>query len=237
MCMLIGFPQDQAVLYNMHPALDGSVLWEVRVHGIFYQARGVPSSPVWAVPCAANPLPLEAHLTPAPSPVDPIPCCVQPMGFQHYPFDSFDLLLELRFSDPTGLINTTDLYGAPHPGVTVVPSSGGRKVDGWVGGRCGLCNATQLGLWRPWYQAASLSTPVYTCAQGAPTGWRPCSYCQKLLLPPAAAAATAAAAAAAAGQLSCRRSFALAAIHLRQGRRHRQLGSDRLPVTQLCEWF
>lgn len=57
------------------------------------------------------------------------------MGFQNYPFDSFDLVCELRFFDPTTLIDTTDLYGAPHQGVTVVPSSGGRKVGAQAGRR------------------------------------------------------------------------------------------------------
>ncbi|KAI7836836.1 hypothetical protein COHA_009337 [Chlorella ohadii] len=52
----------------------------------------------------------------------------EPMSFRHYPFDSFDLLIELRFFDPTILIDTTALYGAKHNGVTVVPSSGGRKL-------------------------------------------------------------------------------------------------------------
>lgn len=32
-------------------------------------------------------------------------------------------------ADPTILIDTTSLYGAKHPGVTVVPSSGGRKAS------------------------------------------------------------------------------------------------------------
>jgi hypothetical protein len=42
LCLLqsAGFPQDRAVLYNMYPAPDGSVMWEVRVHAIFYQASG-----------------------------------------------------------------------------------------------------------------------------------------------------------------------------------------------------
>ncbi|PRW60468.1 ligand-gated ion channel [Chlorella sorokiniana] len=83
-----GFPQDRHVLYNIYAAEDGSMLREVRVHGIWYQ----------------------------------------PMSFQHYPFDSFDLLIELRFFDPTILIDTTALYGVKHPGVTVVPSSGGKKL-------------------------------------------------------------------------------------------------------------
>lgn len=29
-----GFPQDREIMY---PADDGSMLWEVRVHGIYYQ--------------------------------------------------------------------------------------------------------------------------------------------------------------------------------------------------------
>jgi hypothetical protein len=34
-----GFPQDREVLYNLYPAEDGSVLWEVRVHGQYYQVK------------------------------------------------------------------------------------------------------------------------------------------------------------------------------------------------------
>ena len=55
-------------------------------------------------------------------------CKLQPMDFKNFPFDSFDLLLELRFFDPTALIDTTDVFGKPHPGVTVFSSSGGSKV-------------------------------------------------------------------------------------------------------------
>ncbi|EFN59795.1 hypothetical protein CHLNCDRAFT_133508 [Chlorella variabilis] len=80
-----GFPQDREIMY---PADDGSMLWEVRVHGIYYQ----------------------------------------PMDFSHFPFDSFDLALELRLYDPTILISTDWLWGANHTGVTVVPSSGGKKI-------------------------------------------------------------------------------------------------------------
>ena len=53
---------------------------------------------------------------------------VQPMDFRHYPFDSFDLMLELRFYDPTQFVDTTGLYGVQHPGVKIFPSSGGKKV-------------------------------------------------------------------------------------------------------------
>ncbi|KAL4422476.1 hypothetical protein ABPG75_008673 [Micractinium tetrahymenae] len=83
-----GFPQDREILYNIYTASNGSVLWEVRVHGQYYQ----------------------------------------PMDFRHFPFDSFDLLLELRFFNPLAIIDTTDLYGKPHPGVTIYPSSGGQKL-------------------------------------------------------------------------------------------------------------
>lgn len=50
------------------------------------------------------------------------------MDFSHFPFDSFDLALELRLYDPTILISTDWLWGANHTGVTVVPSSGGKKI-------------------------------------------------------------------------------------------------------------
>ncbi|KAI3429737.1 hypothetical protein D9Q98_010052 [Chlorella vulgaris] len=83
-----GFPQDREALYNLYPAEDGSVLWEVRVHGQYYQ----------------------------------------PMSFANFPFDSFDLGLALRFFDPTVLIDTTILLGQPHPGVVVMPSSGGKRI-------------------------------------------------------------------------------------------------------------
>ena len=53
---------------------------------------------------------------------------VQPMDFKHYPFDSFDLAVELRFFDPTVYVDTTGLYGVQHPGVKIFPSSGGKKV-------------------------------------------------------------------------------------------------------------
>ncbi|PSC74223.1 senescence-specific cysteine protease SAG39-like isoform A [Micractinium conductrix] len=52
----------------------------------------------------------------------------QPMDFSHYPFDEFDLSLELKFFDPSNIIDTTDLLGAPHPGVNVFPSSGGKRL-------------------------------------------------------------------------------------------------------------
>lgn len=58
------------------------------------------------------------------------------MDFSHFPFDSFDLALELRLYDPTILISTDWLWGANHTGVTVVPSSGGKKVS-WCQ-RCGV---------------------------------------------------------------------------------------------------
>ena len=50
------------------------------------------------------------------------------MDFKHYPFDSFDLMIELRFYDPTVYVDTTGLYGVQHPGVKIFPSSGGKKV-------------------------------------------------------------------------------------------------------------
>ena len=41
---------------------------------------------------------------------------------------SFDLVVDLRFFDPTIVVNTSDIWGAAHPGVRVVPSSGGKKL-------------------------------------------------------------------------------------------------------------
>jgi hypothetical protein len=84
-----GFPQDRGVLYSVYVGPEGGVMWEVRVHGIFYQ----------------------------------------PLDFSHFPFDSFDLTVELRFYDPTSSFDDTEeLLGGNHTGVSVVPSSGGKKV-------------------------------------------------------------------------------------------------------------
>ncbi|PRW57913.1 ligand-gated ion channel [Chlorella sorokiniana] len=71
----------------------------------------------------------------------------QPMSFQNFPFESFDLLLELRLMDPTKMFtnntmllapfhmftNNTTIYGAHHPGVTMQPSSAGLRL--WTLGR------------------------------------------------------------------------------------------------------
>lgn len=86
-----GFPQDRAVMYSVYLGPDGGVMWEVRVHGIFYQ----------------------------------------PLDFSHFPFDAFDLLVELRFYDPTvNFDESEELLGGNHTGIVVVPSSGGKKVGG-----------------------------------------------------------------------------------------------------------
>lgn len=37
-------------------------------------------------------------------------------------------MVDLRFFDPTTIFNTTEIYGVPHPGIQVVPSSGGKKL-------------------------------------------------------------------------------------------------------------
>ena len=74
------------------------------------------------------------------------------MDFKHYPFDSFDLMIELRFYDPTVYVDTTGLYGVQHPGVKIFPSSGGRKVRASF--RC--CRWRALG-------ACSLSKPARRC--------------------------------------------------------------------------
>ncbi|EFN59796.1 hypothetical protein CHLNCDRAFT_133509 [Chlorella variabilis] len=88
-----GFPQDREIMYNIFAADDGSMLWEVRVHGIYYQ----------------------------------------PMDFSHFPFDSFDLALELRFYDPTRLISTEELYGYNHSGITVIYTIGrGDDASSWA---------------------------------------------------------------------------------------------------------
>ncbi|KAL4440540.1 hypothetical protein ABPG75_003541 [Micractinium tetrahymenae] len=83
------FPQDRGSLNNIFFSVNnGSVMWESRVHGVFYQ----------------------------------------PMNFSHFPFDSFELLVEMRFYDIALTYDTTGVWGARHPGVELVPSAGGRKL-------------------------------------------------------------------------------------------------------------
>lgn len=84
------FPQDRGTLNNVFFEINNGsgVMWESRVHGVFYQ----------------------------------------PMDFSHFPFDSFDLLAEVRFYDIALTYDTTGVWGARHPGVELVPSSGGRKL-------------------------------------------------------------------------------------------------------------
>ena len=120
-----GFPQDREIAYNIYPTSDGSVLWEVRVHGLYYQPMDFRERPRCEASCAA-----WQHLVPAGS-TRPCRCngnIQAPSPAGHFPFDSFDLSLELRFTDPTILVDTTWLWGSSHPGVKVVPSSGGKKV-------------------------------------------------------------------------------------------------------------
>ncbi|KAL4419295.1 hypothetical protein ABPG77_001627 [Micractinium sp. CCAP 211/92] len=86
---IYALPQDRGELNNIFfSTTNGSVMWESRVHGVFYQ----------------------------------------PMDFSHFPFDSFDLLAEIRFYDIALTYDTTGIWGARHPGVELVPSSGGRKL-------------------------------------------------------------------------------------------------------------
>ena len=125
-------------MYNIFAADDGSMLWEVRVHGIYYQVTalaGRGAGPRCMGARAAILLSTQCNIDATSLPytfamlLSPAPPLAQPMDFSHFPFDSFDLALELRFYDPTRLISTEELYGYNHSGITVVPSSGGTKAS------------------------------------------------------------------------------------------------------------
>lgn len=94
-----GFPQDREVLSNLYPVQDGSVMWEVRVHGIFFQVRrkqmegprerGRRRSSrrpprLQRLPTSAPPLALHALLQVGPPTGLPshFPNSVQPMDFR-----------------------------------------------------------------------------------------------------------------------------------------------------------